>query len=317
MQLEIFSKDHSAQWDAFCATAPMATFLHTRRYLSYHGDRFKEQSVIVKDGDDWLGVLPAAASPSDNQAVVSHPGISYGGFIHCGALSGQRMIDAFDLVCEHYSKRQFNSFYYKCIPPIYHQTPSQDDIYALFRMNASRVRCDLSSAIDLGNRGRTSKRRQRSLKKALGTGVTVKTADNNQISGLWSVLSDNLARKHGASAVHTEAEIRQLASYFPGNIQFIVAVLDNRVEAGVALYKTATTHHAQYIASSEIGYKYALLDAVLEHSIAAASADVNTRYFDFGISTENQGTLLNHGLHQFKTEFGSGGIAHEFYQFDL
>jgi hypothetical protein len=36
-----------------------------------------------------------------------------------------------------------------------------------------------------------------------------------------------------------------------------------------------------------------------------------------GISTEQQGTVLNDGLYRFKSEFGGGGVVHEFFEIDL
>ena len=55
---------------------------------------------------------------------------------------------------------------------------------------------------------------------------------------------------------------------------------------------------------------------MLESAIVESQRD-GKRYFDFGISTENQGHALNEGLNRFKNEFGAGGVAHEFYEWDL
>ena len=37
-------------------------------------------------------------------------------------------------------------------------------------------------------------------------------------------------------------------------------------------------------------------------------------YFDFGISTENEGLFLNEGLTSQKQEFGGRGIVYDFYE---
>jgi lipid II:glycine glycyltransferase (peptidoglycan interpeptide bridge formation enzyme) len=58
------------------------------------------------------------------------------------------------------------------------------------------------------------------------------------------------------------------------------------------------------------------LDAVIEHCIEQAMRDAK-RWFDFGISTESQGLVLNEGLYRFKSEFGGGGTVHEFFEIDL
>ncbi len=316
MQIETYSDDQAEWWDTFCETAPMATFLHTRRYLSYHGERLADCSLTIREGDTWLGLLPAAASPTVSDMIVSHPGVTFGGLVHGGKLHGTRMLEALELALKHFARLGFRKLLYKCVPSIYHQVPSQDDRYALFRLGAIRVRCDLSATIDLNGPIVPSRRRQRSLKKALETGAVVTTADSAQISSLWSVLNDNLERKHNAAPVHSEAEIRLLAGRFPERIRFVVALLAGNVEAGVVLYIDKGVHHAQYIAASEAAYQHSLLDAVFDHCIAGAMRE-RARFFDFGISNEDQGRILNEGLYRFKTEFGGGGVVHEFYELPL
>jgi hypothetical protein len=45
--------------------------------------------------------------------------------------------------------------------------------------------------------------------------------------------------------------------------------------------------------------------------------DLGARYFDFGVSNEQEGRILNEGLYRFKTSFGAGGVAQEFYKVEL
>src|SRR5262249_45030976 len=132
------------RWDAFCEAAPMATFLHTRRFLSYHGIRFRDRSMIITRERDWVGMLPAAEHPNDPRVVVSHPGITYGGVLHAGRLKGPRMVEAFELLIRHFACAGYRSLQYKAVPSIYHRCPSQDDLYALFRYHARCFRRDLS-----------------------------------------------------------------------------------------------------------------------------------------------------------------------------
>ena len=301
---------------AFVAGAPMATMLHSRRFLSYHGPRFRDLSMaIVDERDNLLGVLPAAVDPADERRVVSHPGLTYGGIVHDGRLQGELMVEALRSLCLHYRERGFESFRYKAVPYIYHRAPAADDLYALFRLGARRYRCDLSSTIDLTERPKPSERRRRGLKKALKAGIEIKHGAEF-IAELWSVIEENLARKHAVRPVHSIAEIEQLHALFPNDIQFVVALLDGRVVAGVVLFLTPRVSHAQYIASNSSGHACSALDAIFEHCIAQAQA-AGARYFDFGVSTEREGQQLNQGLFQFKSEFGAGSVCHEFYELDL
>src|SRR3954468_17973344 len=69
-------------WDAFVATTPTGNFLHTRKFLGYHGTRYEDRSLVFRDARDAIcGVMPAALSPGDPTTVVSHPGATYGGLL--------------------------------------------------------------------------------------------------------------------------------------------------------------------------------------------------------------------------------------------
>ena len=302
-------------WDEFCKNSLQATFLHTRRFLSYHGGRFVDRSLILEMDGKLAGLFPAALSPLDDNHVVSHPGITYGGILHDDRLRGERMISAINAIRLHYASLGLQRLSYKAVPSIYHQVPAQDDLYGLFRLEALRTRCDLSSSIDLGHRLPSSERRRRNLKKAIRAGVAV-SEDKRYLSALWEVVIDNLQRKHNVSPVHDLQDICLLMNLFPENIRSITGLIDNKVVAGIVVFVTATVYHAQYIASSEIGYDISALDAVFDHCITSAQAS-GKRWFDFGISTESAGMILNQGLYQFKSEFGAGGVVQEFFELDL
>lgn len=291
----------------------MATFLHTRRFLAYHGARFADVSVMLRDDERRVvGLFPAAVDPADARSVVSHPGITFGGLLHAGELYGEQMVEALAALRNHYADSGFEWLRYKVVPHIYHQVPAADDVYALFRSGATLYRCDLSCAIDLAHRREASSRRKRGQKKAVKLGLEI--ADGLPfLEQMWQVLEDNLGRKHGARPVHSAAEISYLHSLFPENIRFVAGLLGKQVVAGVVLFVTATVVHAQYIAASSAGYEASALDALLEHCIEQARA-LGVKYFDFGISNEDGGRYLNSGLYQFKVEFGGGGVAHEFYE---
>jgi len=309
------SPNDADAWDDFCQDSLQATLLHTRRFLSYHGDRFVDRSLIIEEDDKWVAVLPAAISPADNTLVVSHPGITYGGVIHQGYLRGERMIDALTAIRQHYQSLGLIRLLYKAVPTFYHQAAAQDDLYALFRLGAQRTRCDLSSTLDLQHRLPVSERRRRSLKKATKAGVGV-VEGVQCLTALWEVLSENLERKHGMSPVHKLDEIMLLAERFPENIRCVCGVVNDTVVAGTLLFITPTTYHAQYIASSETGYDVSALDAIFEYCIQTAQQN-GKRWFDFGISTEESGLVLNDGLYRFKSEFGAGGAVHEFFELAL
>lgn len=316
MHVTPYSDRDAVRWDELVARAPMATFLHTRRFLAYHGDRFADCSLLIRnDRDDVLGLFPAALDPSDAQRVISHPGITFGGVLHAGDLAGDTMLETIACVQQHYRGRGMNALRYKAIPYTYQRRPANDDLYALFRLHAVRTRCDLSCAIDLADRGQRTSRRKRSFAKALKAGVEV-VDGAPYVDELWSVIAGNLERKLGEKPVHTVDEIKHLHALFPDNVTFVVARLHGRTVAGVVLFSTAMVSRTQYIASDETGYDVSALDAVMEHAILQAR-EGGRRYFDFGTSNRSDGQHLSASLYQFKLDFGGGGVVHEFYDLEL
>ncbi len=315
LDVRLFSSEDTVAWDIFCEKALQGTLLHTRKFLSYHQDRFLDRSLIISDGEKWLGIFPAALSPRDASEVVSHPGITYGGFLHQGGLRGEMMIDALRLTQEFYSEFGYQSLIYKATPTFYHRSPAQDDLYALFRLGASKIRCDLSSTINLQNRLPLIKGRRWGIKKAQKSGVKI-VEGRQYLEYFWKILSDNLAEKHEAAPVHSLGEIEVLIEMFPEEILCICSEYDGVVVAGVILFVTAQTLHTQYIASNVQGREVSAVDAVIEYSVLLG---INTgkNWFDFGINNEYSGLILNDGLYSYKNGFGGGGYIHDFYKLVL
>jgi hypothetical protein len=308
-----FSSADAERWDDLVARAPMATFLHTRRFLEYHRDRFEDASLIVDDERGALcAVLPAAVG-ADPTTVVSHPGATFGGLVH-GGLYAEDVLGALRAAAAHHAERGRTRLRYRPVPHIYQRAPSGDDVWALAALGAERTGCALACAIDLAERREPASRRARSLRKALGAGVTV--TEDAAPAELWPVLEEALQRRHGERPVHTLGEIELLAGRFPGAIRTATATLDGETVAGVVLFVSARVAHVQYMAASQRGMAISALDPVLERCIELADAD-GARYFDFGTSMLARGSELQSGLHRYKAEFGGGGVVYETYDLAL
>jgi Acetyltransferase (GNAT) domain len=310
-----FDPAGAAEWDELAARSPMATLLHSRRFLSYHGDRFEDASLVFRDGEKMVGALPAARDPGDRVRVISHPGATFGGVLHDGALGGERMHEALTAAAAVYRDLGLDVLLYKAVPWIYHQLPSEDDLHALFRLGADRTRVDLACAIDLSERRMPSTRRRRGLKKAQNAGLEL-SRSRELLPAYWELLEGSLSQRYGVEPVHSLEEISRLAELFENEIEFVFAVKGDEVVAGTVLFLSKRVAHMQYSASGEQGRSVNALDAVFEHAIAAADA-AGRRFFDFGISTEDEGRRLNEDLYRFKFEFGGGGVTYEFYELGL
>jgi len=318
MRIILYTPDEAKRWDEFIATCPMATFLHSRRFLSYHKDRFQDLSLMLFDDENkLLACFPAAQSLSDPTIVVSHPGITFGGVLHQGRLLGTAMIQLMQLIIDYYSTIGYKTLEYKSVPSIYHKLPCADDLYALFLLGAILYRRDLGCVIDLRlpislPPSEMSKLQNMIKRKAVNKGVQV-CHQIGFLEPLWELLANNLEEKYSAKPIHSLEEIKYLLENFPDEIELRVAVLDGKILSGTILFISPTVMHTQYLVVSEAGKSFFALDFLMENCIENARK-LGKAYFSFGISTEQNGRYLNQGLYQSKAKHGGAGVTHDFYR---
>jgi hypothetical protein len=313
MEAVAYEAGHEPAWEALCAKAINATFLHTRRFLSYHGERFKDRSALLMHEGKAVGLLPAAELPGEPSTVMSHPGATYGGLLHDGWLGGSRMIEAFALLKAHYAGLGYSRLRYKALPYFYALAPAQDDLYALARHGGRRYRCDLSSTIDLASRKGPDKRGRYELRQAAAAAQI--SREQALLSEFMPVLAENLSSRHKLAPVHSFEELELLRSRFPDRIFLRSALIDGKLEAGTVVFASPRAWHLQYMGSTPKGREHFALDLAVESVIEEATA-AGLRYLDFGNSNEEQGSVLNDGLFRYKAKFGASGTAYEFYELE-
>lgn len=302
-----YKREDAVAWNAFVEDSKNGTFMLKRGYVDYHADRFVDHSLMFYDSDKLVAVLPASQHDSE---LRSHGGLTYGGLIASIDIRVQQVLEIFTALKEYMTKQGLSSLLYKRVPEIYYRYPSDEDLYALYRIGANIVRRDISSTIYMPSKIKFSERRKRGSKQAAKQGIEVK--QSTDYSGYIDMLSKILLKYHDTKPVHTAAELELLASRFPENIKLYAAYKEDKMLAGVVVFETDKVAHAQYIANSDEGRQCGALDAVMDYLINQQYA--NKEYFDFGVSTENNGMYLNEGLVTQKQEFGGRGIAYDFYE---
>lgn len=296
-----------AIWDAFVDASKNGTFMLKRGYMDYHSDCFEDHSLMFYNDDELVALLPASLHGIE---LRSHGGLTYGGIIVSRKMTVQVMLSVFDALKEYVRKTNIVRLIYKRVPAIYYTYPSDEDLYALFRNGAKLVRRDVASTIYLPDRLGFSERRRRCVKKSIKNEVVVQ--ESNNYEAYISILSEILCKYHSATPVHTADEIKLLANCFPENIKLYVACKNGEMLAGVLVYITPKVAHTQYIANSDTGRQCGALDAVMDYLIN--NYCLEKEYFDFGISTENEGLFLNEGLISQKQEFGGRAIVYDSYE---
>ncbi len=311
-----YSETDAPAWDEFVKSSWNGTFIHTRKYLAYHQSRFEDHSAILRDSNGkWVGLFPAAVDPDDPHMITSHPGITFGGVVHRGKLVGPAMIEALETICQFYSAREYQRLRYRSIPLIYHQVPSEDDRYALFRLGATIFRCDLFSVVNVVSPPSMSPQLPRKIAQGNSVNLVVHQG-KDLLPKVWEVLSEQLKLRHNSTPVHSLAEIQDLFERFPSRLQCRASYAGDTMASAVITYDFGRVIRLQYSTATDFG-RGVNATAWLLHRLLLSARAIGTTWFDFSSSNGNDGHVINEGLHRFKSQFGASGVAHQFYEVSL
>ena len=311
IEVKKYNLTFEQDWDKFIETSKNGHFMFYRAYVEYHADRFKDNSLIFTDKNSkFLAVLPANIKEN---ILYSHQGLTFGGLVMSDKTTTDMVRDIFDVLIDYCHAEKIKKIIYKPIPYIYALTPSQEDLYVLFTKQATLIRRDVSSAINLSVPIKYSKGRKWSVNRARKESIQV--IELCDFSDFWHLLEQVLKSHHGAVPTHSISEIQLLHKRFPTHIRLFVAMHRNEIIAGTVVYETKSVAHTQYIANSELGRSLCALDLIIDHLIRDVYKDKG--FFDFGISTENNGSYLNLGLIAQKEGFGANAVVHDFYELNI
>ena len=295
-------------WNEFIAQAKNATFLFHRNFMEYHRDRFEDFSLLVFENHKLVAVLPAN---KQGNSVYSHQGLTYGNLVYKEETKQAPVIEIFQAILFFLNENNIQKLQLKTLPSIYHLKPSDEILYSLFLAEAKLIRRDSLSVIDLLQENKISKIRKRGIKKAVSNQLIIK--EENDFELFWNeVLIPNLKAKHDAKPVHSIEEMNSLKALFPQNIRQFNVYSEDKIVAGTTIFETETVAHCQYISKNEKQENLGSLDFLFQYLIKEKFA--KKRFFDFGISNENQGKNLNEGLSYWKESFGASTIIHDFYE---
>jgi len=299
------------EWDSFINNCKTPLFFFKRDFIEYHADRFADASLMFYVEDVLVAVFPAS---SHEGVLSSHGGLTYGGLLLLEKVRAELVLTIFQCLGEQAAKAGFRKIIYKAIPYVFYNQGAQEDLYALTTILDARLnRRDLSSVIYLDNRMKLSKGRKWLIARAKKLGLVV--TESTDWINFYQLLSSVLQR-HGATPVHSIAELEYLHRLFPNNINLKIIEKDGVLLAAALLFKFNSTVHTQYLATNEEGKEAGALDFLIEHCIEE-SKNADYKYFSFGISTEQQGKVLNTGLMAQKENFGARGIVLDFYEIEL
>lgn len=303
-----YSSKDKKNWNKFLKEAKNCTFIFDRNYMDYHSNIYEDYSLMIYKKNKIISIIPANIN---NKELISHQGLTYGGFVFRKEEKMNNILKIIRCVLKFLLEKDIKNLYYKSIPKFYNTIGSDEVDYALFILGAKLYRRDTTMNISLFDKINYQIRRNRSIKKAIKLGISIKR--DYSFKSFWNqILTPNLKERFGVLPVHNLDEINLLSSRFPENIKQYNAYLDEKIIAGTTIFETPTVAHAQYISASNIGKKDGALDLLFDSLISKIYS--NKKYFDLGISNEKKGKKINHGLLDWKEGFGGRSFSHNFYK---
>ncbi|HDM75384.1 MAG TPA: GNAT family N-acetyltransferase [Deltaproteobacteria bacterium] len=309
-------------WDDFVWNSRNGTIFHTQRFLAYHPPgRFRDCSLLFHKKNRIACVLPGAlTTKSENLIYRSHPGSSYGGPVLAFDTDLRFVIEALEIFIYYLSQRGFHSIEMRLPPRVYQRYPSGELDFALTYLGFKVVNMELSTAIYLNDKKNWWKRFRddtaRSIRKALKTNnLTVKETDD--WAHYWKVLTDVLQERHGVSPTHSLDEILTLRQLFPDRIRLFTGYVNGELAAGIVVFVcNSKALHTFYFAQKYEYQEFRVLNLLI-YKIMEWGHDHGFAYLNLGISTEDNGKLINWGLFRFKEGFGGRGVVRRYYTLNL
>ena len=304
IRTEQYSREKQREWDDFIDRSKSPMFMFKRGFMEYHSDRFKDFSLMFYDNDKLIGVLPASIK---DRIITSHAGLTYGGFVPSFQIKQHTMLECFEALRKRLKMEGGNIFYYKAIPYIYNSYPAQEDLYALFRCGGRLVKSECSCVVDLHNPLKMCKGRKAQVSRAKKEGVEIK--ESNDFAAFLRLENNVLMVRHNTTAVHSAQELELLVSRFPESIKLFIAQYEEQMIAATLLFIYPDVVHTQYMAANNMARKIGGLDLLIKTLMEQYAGQKH--YFDFGISTEQEGKYLNEGLIAQKEGFGGRVVVQQ------
>lgn len=310
IEIKRYKDADAEQWNKFNSESKNSLFMFDRKYMDYHRDRFTDHSLMFYEDDKLIALLPMS---EHEDMLISHGGLTYGGFITDKKMKQHVMMDCFEKLIEYVKENKFRSIRYKCIPHIYHNQAAEEDRFALFANNAKLVTVDVSTYLNLMNPLKMPKGRKAQISRARREGVVIEELMALEDFKTFIALENEvLTERHGVHAVHTGEELKLLHDRFPENIHLFAAKKNNSMIAGTLVYEYEQVVHTQYMAANEEARTVGALDLAVATVIEKYQN--NKMWLDFGISTEHGKIYLNEGLCSQKEGFGGRTGVYEIWE---
>jgi hypothetical protein len=328
-QITVSKYDPSDQeiWDKFVQNSINGTIFHEQKFISYHGDKFDDCSLIFYKNNEIIALFPAAIINKINKMVLkSHPGTSYGGFVINKSLQLKNIFELIDILEKYCKNKNIEIIEFRHSPNIFRECPLDQIDFALSSNNYKRIDEELSTCYKLDiykgksenecvnlfqNYGRSKARKN--IRKAIRAGLIFRELKENEYKIYYEILVENL-KKHNSKPVHSLEEIKLLKRLYPKRINLYGVFKDENLAAGYLIFNINKI--GNHIFYGSINYKYQMHRPTSFglFKLIQTLSDQGHEYLNMGISTEDGGKIINWDLFDFKESFNGTGILRYYWQ---
>lgn len=313
-RVENYNGDLREKWDKFvnCESAN-GTFLQTRQFLEYHGDRFMDHSLIVYKGNNTIAaVVPACVVLDVEDKIFSaHMGSTFGGIVLDRQCNNIEDVEAvINCLEDYFAAEGYREIQLKYTSEIFAKDNCNLLDYFMFQKGYSEYK-ELSCYIDFTQYNddiitNFSSGRRRDYKYSLKSDLVFqKIGNDTEVERFYHILCENL-QKFDAVPVHSLSELLDFKNNrLPEITEFYGVYHGDEMIAGSMVFNFHNTvFHTQYLAAKQDYLKMYPMN-FLDTNLICEAKNRGFRYFSFGTSTEEHGKVLNKHLAQFKEGFGT------------
>lgn len=310
-----YTEDMNKRWDKFVNEKSInGTFLQTRNFLNYHPNgKFKDASYIIYDEKmNIAAVFPACELNIDNiNALYSHMGSTFGGIIiDQSNYDTQKLIDIISALEEKSAEDGFQQIFIKVTPTLYAKESNELLQYCLYYCGYKEYK-ELNHYIDYSCYGEDvlsqfKQGKRYCVHKCEKNGMVFRQlTTKEEIEIFYNILCESL-QKYNVRPVHSYEELLDFKmTRLQKECDFFGTFLEGKMVAGAMLFyfNHIGVAHTQYLAAlrefdslSPMTYLYYKLIIEMRKN--------NFKALSWGISTEDQGKVINWGLTRSKEAYG-------------
>ena len=322
MELKEYSDNQNDFYD-FIINSNNGTLMSSKKFLNYHKNKFRNHFICFEKNKKIKALIVGSSQVDKEEKIFySHPGASFGGLI-TNELSHNDSVDVFRLFTDWLKNKNFDAFIFKELPSDNLTRYNQSLLYLFYQNNLKLIKSEISTYTDLNSSIEEiylnfNKLTKRSLNKSSKAFYTKQSKNKKDIQSFYSILKNNLNNKHNAEPTHKLNDLIYLIENFDEFKLFLTYENDtNTLASGVLTVElNRFIVLAFYIATNDLFINESPVRQTIHESIKY-SKNNGFKSFNFGISTENSGKVVNSGLLKFKESFGGINSLRNTYEYKV